>query len=98
VVIEDDLVSVERLCREREGRRIEIVRMNHANGFFSGNGAHFHEESGEFEAGNRSMSGAVVQIKFFRVTIEEKKERFQPAGRIQVLKLAKDPGAIAGLM
>jgi hypothetical protein len=98
VVIEDYLVSIERPGRECEGRRIKVMRMNHANGLLSGKDAHFHEEANNLGAGNCGVSGTVIQFKLFGMAVEEKEERFQSAGRIQMLKLAQYPGAIAGLM
>src|SRR5712672_1095073 len=74
------------------------MRMNHANGVLSGNGPHFHEESGDIRAGNRGVGSANGHFKFFRIAVEEQKERIQSAGGIQVLKLAENTSAVTGLM
>jgi len=98
VVIENDLVSVERPDRQCESCRVQVVRMNHTNGFLAGDGAHFHKESGEFRAGHSSIVRAGGQFKPFGIAVEEQQERIQSTSGIQMLKLAKYSGAVAGLM
>ena len=71
VVIEDNLVSIERPGRECEGSGIEFVRVNHANGLLSGKDAHLHEEPDDLGAGNCRVGGTVLQFKLFGMTVEE---------------------------